>query len=303
MFMVEGMHPSLMARAATRSETNIRTAFLLNLLFTLVEVGGGVYTGSLAIVADALHDLGDSFSLGLAWFFERIAQKKRTPLFSYGYRRFSLLAALINALVLIGGSIVILAVAIPRLFSPEIPDAPGMLLLALLGIAVNGLAAYRMRGGGSLNEQVVAWHLIEDVLGWAAVLVASVVLLFWEVPWLDPALSILITLFVLGNVIRNLRRTLVIFLQGVPPSISIEAVEDAIAELTGVCGVHDTHIWSLDGEHNILTAHVVIDAASTPAAVREVKCRVKERAADLGISHATIEIEREGEVCVLSEEF
>lgn len=289
--------------AAIRSEANIRTAFFLNLAFTLVEVAGGVYTGSLAITADALHDLGDSFSLGLAWFFERIARKKPTPLFSYGYRRFSLLAAFINALVLIGGSVIILAAAVPRLFSAETPDASGMLLLSLLGIAVNGAAALRVRGGSTLNEQVVAWHLLEDVLGWAAVLVVSVVLLFRNIPWLDPALSIVITLFVLANVVRNLRRTLVIFLQGVPPSVSIEAVEEAIAALPGVCGVHDIHLWSLDGEHNILTAHVVIDAERPHEAGREVRCRVKERAAELGISHATIEIEQKGEVCVLPEFF
>jgi len=287
--------------AAGRSEKNIRAAFLLNLIFTIIEVAGGVYTGSLAITADALHDLGDSFSLGLAWFFERIAQKKPSPLFSYGYRRFSLLAALINALVLIGGSILILSAAVPRLFSPGIPDALGMLLLSLLGITVNGVAAYRMRGGKTLNEQVVAWHLLEDVLGWAAVLAVSIVLLFRDIPWLDPALSIMITLFVLWNVIRNLRRTLVIFLQGVPPSISIDAVEEALTALPGVCELHDTHIWSLDGEHNILTAHVVIDAGSAQEAIREIKCKVKERAAELGISHATIEIELEGEVCTLPE--
>ncbi len=289
--------------AAGRSEKNIRAAFLLNLLFTVIEVAGGLYTGSLAITADALHDLGDSFSLGLAWFFERIAQKKPSPLFSYGYRRFSLLAALINALVLIGGSILILSAAVPRLFYPVTPDARGMLLLSLLGITVNGVATYRMRGGKTLNEQVVAWHLLEDVLGWAAVLVVSIVLLFRDIPWLDPVLSIMITLFVLGNVLRNLRRMLVIFLQGVPPSISIDAVEEALTALPGVCELHDTHIWSLDGEHNILTAHVVIDAESSPEAIREIRCRVKERAASLGISHATIEIELQGEACVLPEEF
>jgi cobalt-zinc-cadmium efflux system protein len=289
--------------AAGRSEKSIRAVFLLNLLFTMIEAAGGLYTGSLTITADALHDLGDSFSLGLAWFFERIAQRKPSPLFSYGYRRFSLLAALINALVLIGGSILILSVAVPRLFSPVTPDAPGMLLLALLGITVNGAAAYRIQGGKTLNEQVVAWHLFEDVLGWVAVLVVSIVLLFQDIPWLDPALSILITLFVLWNVIGNLRRTLLIFLQGVPPSISIDAVEEALVALSGVCEVHDTHIWSLDGEHNILTAHVVVDAGSTSEAIREIKCRVKERAAALGISHATVEIELEGEGCMLPENY
>jgi len=286
---------------ATESEENIRIAFFLNLAFTVAEFAGGMAFSSLAITADALHDLGDSFSLGLAWFFERISARRPSPLFSYGYRRFSLLAAFLNGVILLVGGAVILWSAASRILTPVMPDAPGMLVFAVVGILVNGAAALRLRGGRSLNEQVVAWHLIEDLLGWAAILLVSLVLMVWDLPILDPAVSVLITLVVLVNVLRNLRRTVVIFLQGVPPSLSLQAVEERLGGLPGVRGVHDLHLWSLDGEHHILTAHVVIPEGTTEEEFIATKCRVRDAAMAMGISHATLEMERIGEACRLRE--
>ncbi|HMA05872.1 MAG TPA: cation diffusion facilitator family transporter [Methanomicrobiales archaeon] len=283
------------------SEGNIRVAFFLNLVFTVAEFAGGILFSSLAISADALHDLGDSFSLGLAWFFERLAGRKPSPFFSYGYRRFSLVAAFLNGVVLLAGGAVILWSAVPRLLSPVRPDAPGMFVFAIVGIVVNGAAALRLRKGHTLNEQTVAWHLVEDLLGWAAILAVSLALMIWDVPVLDPAVSILITLVVLVNVVRNLRRTVVIFLQGVPPSLSLEAVGDRLGRLPGVAGVHDLHLWSLDGEHHILTAHVIIPEETTGEESMAIKCRVKDAAMALGIQHATIEVEHPGESCRMRE--
>jgi cobalt-zinc-cadmium efflux system protein len=283
------------------SEKNIRIAFILNLLFTVAEYAGGLYLNSLAITADALHDLGDSFSLGLAWFFERLSGRKPTALFSYGYRRFSLVAAFMNGVVLFIGASLILWYAVPRLLSPVRPDAPGMLVFAVVGILVNGAAAFRLKRGHTLNEQTVAWHLVEDLLGWAAILFVSLALMVWDVPVLDPAASILITLVVLVNVVRNLRRTVVIFLQGVPPSLSLEGVEEHLLTLPGVTGVHDLHLWSLDGEHHILTAHVLIPEGTSREEAITIKCRVRDAATALGIQHATIEIEQMGEACRLRE--
>ena len=280
-----------------KSEGNIRIAFFLNLVFTVAEFAGGFLLNSLAITADALHDLGDSFSLGLAWIFERLARRSPSPLFSYGYRRFSLVAAFLNGMVLVVGGAVILWTAVPRILHPVRPDAPGMLLFAIAGVLVNGAAALRLRGGRTMNEQVVAWHLVEDLLGWAAILVVSLALMIFDLPVLDPAVSLLITLVVLVNVIRNLRRTVVIFLQGVPPSLSLQVVEEQLGRLPGVRGLHDLHLWSLDGEHHILTAHVMIPEDVSGEESVAIKCRVKDAAAALGISHATIEIEQPGEVC------
>jgi cobalt-zinc-cadmium efflux system protein len=286
---------------AGTSEANIRVAFFLNLGFTVAEFAAGLLFNSLAITADALHDLGDSFSLGLAWFFERLAGRRPSVLFSYGLRRFSLAAAFLNGVVLLAGGSVILWSAVPRILHPVRPDAPGMLLFAVVGVLVNGAAALRLRGGHSMNEQMVAWHLVEDLLGWAAILLVSLALMIWDLPVLDPAVSVLITLVVLVNVVRNLRRTVVIFLQGVPPSLSLQEVEDRLSRLPGVRGIHDLHLWSLDGEHHILTAHVLIAEGASGEESVAIKCRVKDAAAALGISHATIEIELIGEACSLRE--
>jgi cobalt-zinc-cadmium efflux system protein len=285
-----------------RSEENIRTAFVVNLLFTLVEFAGGILTNSLAITADALHDLGDSFALGLAWFFERIAARGKTPLFSYGYRRFSLVSALINALILIIGSVLILAMAVPRVFSPEPVNAGGMILFAILGILANGAAAYSVHRGKTMNETIVTWHLVEDVLGWVGILVVSSVLLVWDLPVLDPLFSLVLTVFILVNVVRNFRKTLIIFLQGVPPTITLKGVEDTLLRLPGVQGIHDTHLWSLDGEHHILTTHLVVGKECTSEEIRQVKCSAREKAMEMGISHATLEIEALGEACEMGEE-
>lgn len=200
-------------------EGNIKIAFFLNLFFTILEIIGGLWTNSMAILSDALHDLGDSISLGMAWYFEKYSQKGPDEFFSFGYARFSLLGALINSMVLIIGSILVLSRSIPRIFQPESVNAEGMLVFAILGIAINGLAAIRLRKGTSLNEKVVSWHLLEDVLGWIAVLAVSIALLFIDLPILDPILSILITLFVLFNVIKNIKAVMHVFLQGVPKNI------------------------------------------------------------------------------------
>ena len=285
-----------------RSEENIRTAFLLNLLFTLIEFAGGFLTNSLSITADALHDLGDSFALGLAWYFERIAGRGKTPLFSYGYRRFSLVSALLNAVILIAGSVLILAMAIPRILAPEPVNAEGMIFLAILGILANGAAAYRVHRGKTLNETMVTWHLVEDMLGWVGILVVSIVIMFRDLPVLDPIFSVVLTVFILVNVLRNFRKILVIFLQGVPPSITLRAVEDALLGLPGIQGVHDTHLWSLDGEHHILTTHLVVGKECTTEEIRQVKCAAREKATEMGISHATLEMEALGEACEMGEE-
>ncbi|WOF16157.1 cation transporter [Methanoplanus sp. FWC-SCC4] len=285
-----------------RAEENIRLAFFLNLIFTIIEFIGGFYTGSLAIIADAVHDMGDSFSLGLSWIFEHIAKEGRTERYSYGLKRLSLLSALINAVVLIIGSVFILSQAIPRLFVPGEPNAAGMFILAIFGVIINGAAAYRVYGGKSLNEKLVTWHLLEDFFGWMAVLIVSTIMYFWNLPVLDPILSIIITIFIFYNVVRNLKEVLVIFLQGVPREVSVTEVESALNNIQDITDVHDIHIWSLDGEHHIITLHVVIDKNCTFNDINRIKCSVKRTAKRLGIDHATIEIEKEGELCEMTED-
>jgi cobalt-zinc-cadmium efflux system protein len=277
--------------------SNLRLAFALNLGFAIVEIAGGLAINSFAVLSDALHDLGDSFSLGLAWYLGRYAQRERTERYSFGYRRFSLLGALINAVVLIVGSLAILSRAVPRLLNPQHPNAPGMLILAVVGITVNGIAALRLRHGATLNAQVVTWHLFEDVLGWIAVLVVGVTLLFADVPILDPILSILITVYVLYGVVQRTRTTLSLFLQAVPEAIDISAIEREIRSLPKVHSTHHTHVWSLDGEHHILTTHVVVGADVTREQVLQIKEKIRDLTSRMNLAHTTIEVEYEGQEC------
>jgi cobalt-zinc-cadmium efflux system protein len=199
--------------------------------------------------------------------------------------------------VLIVGSVLVLSEAIPRLLNPESPNAAGMIVFALGGILANGLAVLRLRGGKSLNARVVAWHLLEDVLGWTAVLIVSLILLLWDVPILDPILSILITLYILYNVIQNLRRTLRLFLQAVPEGMELEQIENRLLALEPVCSIHHTHVWSLDGEHHVLTTHVVVEEGTSRKTIQELKRSIHALSAEYDLVHTTVEVEYADEDC------
>ncbi len=288
------------AHATYHSGKNLRLAFFLNLGFTLLEFFGGLYTNSVAILSDALHDLGDSLSLGLAWCLDGKAKHGATEQFTYGYRRFSLLGALINGLVLVAGSVVIVTEAIRRIQSPEPADARGMVLFALIGIAVNGYAAWKVHRGKSINEKMVSWHLLEDVLGWVAVLMVAIVLLFQDIQWLDPALSLAITLFILFNVLKRLRDTVFVFLQGKPTGVDLETIKNRILNLDRVGSLHHTHLWTLDGEHHVFSTHIKLKDISRFEEIIDVKKQIKDLLRDYNFSHYTIETELEEEWCDLA---
>ena len=275
--------------------SRIGVAFWLNLAFALLEIAGGLWTNSVAVLSDALHDFGDSVALGLTWHFARLSKRKGDETFTFGYRRFSLLGALVMSFVLFAGGVVVLSRAVERLMAPVASNATGMIYLAVAGIAINGIAALRTHGGRSLSERVVTWHFVEDVLGWLAVLVAGIVMSFTDLRILDPVLSILITLYVLWNVGRRLKDTLVILLQGAPPDVSVEQVEELIRAMPGVCDVHHTHIWTQDGERHVLTTHVVADEGTSLGDTGDLRRRIRESLEPLGILHATIEVERESD--------
>lgn len=271
-------------------------AFLLNLGFTVFEIIGGLLTNSVAILSDAVHDAGDSASLGLAWYLQRIASRESDTNFTYGYKRFSALGALITGLLLVAGLGFVLFNAIPRLAYPQPVHGAGMMGIAVVGIIFNGAAAWRLRGGTSLNERVAAWHLLEDVLGWVAVLVGSVFVIVWNLPIVDPILSILISLFVLWNVLKNLKQVLAVFLQRAPPGFNTTQFIQSIEAFPKVKGVHHIHVWTLDGEHHVLTTHIVMDPSANRDEVAATKCRVRALVSH-DFDHVTIDVELEGEPC------
>ena len=270
---------------------NIRVAFFLNFFFTIIEFVGGMLTNSMAIISDAVHDLGDSVTLGLSWYFQKLSKKPGDKAYTYGYKRFSLLGAIVNSVILLVGSVVILINAIPRLLHPEQPDTGGMLLLAVLGVIINGLAMLRLRRGHSLNERVVSLHLLEDVLGWVAVLIGALVMHFVDAPVIDPLLSVAITLFILYNVYRNMRQGFRIILQGSPVSFDMEEAKRVVSALDGVRRAEHLHAWSVDGEYNVLTMHVVVDREMTMREQQQLKQRIRAALNHMGVQHATIELE------------
>ncbi|MAK65596.1 MULTISPECIES: cation diffusion facilitator family transporter [Methylophaga] len=280
------------------SGNRIATAFFLNVSFTIIEFIGGWLTNSTAIMADAVHDLGDSLSIGSAWFLNRAGNKSADSVFTYGYRRLSLFGALINGLVLIAGSIWVLTQAVPRLADPVMPVTEGMLALALLGVTVNGFAAYRLSKGTSLNEKILNWHLLEDVLGWLAVLIISIILQFADWPILDPLLSIGFTLFILFNVVRNLWVTGKLFFQAVPDKALHDEIKKSLVSIEGVNEVHHLHLWSLDGEHHVLTAHLTLDNDIVSSEnYMAMKQTVAEILSQYDLEHTTIELELNQERC------
>jgi cobalt-zinc-cadmium efflux system protein len=279
------------------SSSNIKIAFFLNISFTVIEIISGILFNSMAILSDALHDLGDSFSLGLAWWMQVFSKKESNELFSYGYRRYSLLSALINALVLVAGSVVIIYHAVPRLLSPEATNAQGMIGIAVLGIIVNGVAVIKSKGGKALNEQVISWHLLEDVFGWIAVLVVGIIMYFKEWYILDPLISIGITLFILFNILKKLKDTILVFLQTVPKEMDLEKIINSFLAIDQVIDTHHTHIWSLDSEYHVLTTHLVVEENVTLEEYNLIKQKVRESCKEFNIEHLTIQIDHESDLC------
>jgi len=279
------------------SSNRIGWAFFLNVSFTIVEFVGGWLTNSTAIMADAVHDLGDSLSIGLAWLLNKLGDKGADSTYTYGYHRFSLLGALINGAVLVAGSIWIFSEAIPRLSNPEMPNAQGMLVLAILGVAVNGYAAFKLSKGKTLNEQILNWHLLEDVLGWVAVLIVAIVLLFVDWPILDPILSIGFTLFILFNVGKNIVVTVRLFLQATPDKGMHDKIYQELSTLQKVQEIHHLHLWSLDGEHNVLTAHLVLNSVVDQESQIRLKAEIAEKLSHFQLAHTTIEFELLDEGC------
>ena len=279
------------------SDSNLKLAFFMNLGFTIVELLGGLWTNSVAILSDAVHDLGDSMSLGLAWYFNRLSKQGRTATDTYGYRRYSLLGGLITGLVLVAGIGFVLWHAIARLGSPEPVYAPGMLAIAVVGVIVNGAAALRVRRGVSLTERVVSWHLLEDTLGWVAVLIGALVMYFWEVPWVDPLLSIAIGLFVLWNVGKNLREVFDVFIQKAPKSFDLHSFEEQMLRHPKVVSVHHTHSWSVDGNTHVLTTHLVMQRDTTRQQIVDAKQHLLSLLGAGAFAHITIDVELEGEEC------
>ncbi len=278
-----------------QTQNNIAIAFYLNLSFTLIEIVGGIFTNSIAIQSDALHDIGDSVSLGLAWYFQKLSSKSENNLFTYGYKRFNTLGAVITGVILAAGSVYILMESIPRFFKPESVQSEGMIGLAILGVIVNSAAVWRLKkGGNSLNEKMLFWHLMEDVLGWIAVLVGSIIMYLYQIYWIDPLLSVLITVYILYNVVKNLKKAILIMLEATPDNVRVHNVTELIETFEDVKKAYHIHVWTLDGENHLLTAHIVVNKHKTMEDIKPLRQNITNQLEEkLGLGHVTLEFEME----------
>lgn len=281
------------------STSNITVAFWLNLAFTIFEIVGGILTNSIAVLSDAVHDLGDSISLLFSLIMEKISKRSKDERLTFGYKRYSILGAFFSALVLIVGSTFIIYNAVNRIFTVEEVNAKGMLIMSLFGIAFNGLAVFRLRKDETLNAKVVYMHLMEDVLGWVSILVVSIIMIFIDLPILDPILSIVIAVFVLSRIIPTFMKIGRIFLQYKPDGFEITEIKQTIESLDEIEEVHDIHLWSLDGTQHIFSCHLVVRDEFNCDAAYTLKKSVRHILIEMGIEHSTLELEtpKEAENC------
>ncbi|MBR2846639.1 MAG: cation transporter [Clostridia bacterium] len=275
-----------------KKEHNILVAFILNLVFSVFEFFGGVFTGSVAIMSDALHDAGDAASIGISYFLEKKSKKGPDETYTYGYMRYSVIGSVITTLVLLVGSAVVIYNAVKRIISPIPINYDGMIVFALVGAAVNFVAAYVTRHGDSLNQRAVNLHMLEDVLGWIVVLVGAVIMRFTDISVIDPVMSVAVAVFIFINAIKNLKEAVDLFLEKTPAGIDVHELEEHISEIEGVKGVHHIHVWSMDGHNNYATMHVV-----TNEDAHEIKEKIRAELKEHGVGHATLELEGENEHC------
>ncbi len=277
---------------APTSTVRILVAFLLNLCFSVFELIGGIFTGSVAILSDALHDLGDAAGIGCSFFLERKSRRAPDATHTYGYARYSVLGGLITTVILLTGSCIVIYHAVLRLLAPTPIHYDGMLIFAIVGVIVNLAAAIFTRDGHSLNQRAVNLHMLEDVLGWVVVLVGALVMRFTDWVFLDPLMSVGVAVFILIHAMGNLKEIAHLFLEKTPDGISVEELSHHLTELEGVVSVHHIHVRSLDGNRHYATLHAVVE--SDPAAA---KAAIRAELAAHGIAHATIETESPDEVC------
>lgn len=233
-------------------------AFLLNACFAIIELIFGVLFNSSAVLADAVHDAGDAVAIGLSAFLETFSNRKEDQHYTLGYKRFSLLGAMITAVILITGSIFVLTENIPRLLQPEPVNHQGMLVLGIVAILINLLASLVVRGGHTRNESILSLHFLEDILGWLAVIIVAIILNFTDWYFLDPVLSLGISLFILSKALPKFWSNLKIFLAAVPEEINLAQLEEEIKSVDNVLSLNQLNIWSMDGLENNAILHICI---------------------------------------------
>ena len=275
-----------------KTEKNILIAFILNSIFSIFELAGGFFTGSVAIMSDSLHDLGDAISIGLSYFLEKKSKKQPDEKYTFGYLRYSVLGSVFTTLILLLGSLLVIINAVTKIIHPVAIKYNGMMIFAVFGVIVNLCAAIMTKEGDSLNQKAVNLHMLEDTLGWIIVLIGAVIMRFTNIAIIDPLMSIGVSVFIIINAIKNLKEALSLFLEKKPRGVNLEEIKKHVMKIQGVLDVHHVHLWSMDGNNNYATMHIV-----TNEFAHDIKEKIRQELKEHGICHVTLELETENEKC------
>ena len=263
-------------------------AFFLNLSFAIVEfIAGGVF-GSSAVLADSVHDLGDAIAIGLSAFLETISNREEDSHYTLGYKRFSLLGALITAVILMTGSVLVILENITKMFHPQPVNDKGILWLGIIAVTINVLASLVVRKGKTKNESILSLHFLEDTLGWLAVILMAIILRFTDWYILDPLLSLVISFFILSKAIPRFWSTLKIFLDAVPAGVDIEQVKKDLEQLDHVASVNQLNLWTMDGLEKNAIVHVCLKEIGQ---MENCKESIRNLLKDCGFQNITIEVD------------
>ena len=270
------------------AKKSIWLAFFLNLSFAIVEfIAGGVF-GSSTVLADSVHDLGDAIAIGLSAYLETISNREEDSHYTLGYKRFSLLGALITAVILITGSVLVILENITKIFHLQPINDKGILWLGIIAISVNVLASLVIRKGQTKSESILSLHFLEDILGWLAVILMAIILRFTDWYILDPLLSLVISFFILSKAIPRFWSTLKIFLDAVPEGVDIKQVKSRLEQLDYVASVNQLNLWTMDGLEKNAIIHVCLEGVKHMEVCKE---SIRDLLKDCGFQNITIEVD------------
>ncbi|MBZ2152286.1 cation diffusion facilitator family transporter [Streptococcus cristatus] len=269
-----------------KSSKNMTIAFLLNFSFAIIEFIFGLLFHSSAVLADAIHDTGDALAIGLSTLFEKISARKEDRNYTLGYKRYSLLGALLTSVILLVGSTLVIVENVPKLFAPERVNYDGMLVLGIAAIVVNIAASRVVSHGHSHNESILSLHFLEDILGWIAVIVVSLILRFTDWYFLDPMLSLFIAGFILSQALPKFWENIQIFLDHVPSDVDLSQLYREIAALENVRAITQLNVWTTDGLEKFAMLHICLE---NPNLLAETQAVLRQKLLAYGIAKVTIQ--------------
>ena len=285
-----------------KSSKNMTIAFLLNFSFAIIEFIFGLLFHSSAVLADAIHDTGDALAIGLSTLFEKISTRKEDRNYTLGYKRYSLLGALLTSVILLIGSTLVIVENVPKLFAPEKVNYDGMLVLGIVAIVVNTAASRVVSHGHSHNESILSLHFLEDILGWLAVILVSLILRFTDWYFLDPLLSLVIAGFILSKALPKFWENIQIFLDHVPSDVDLSQLYQEIAALENVRAITQLNVWTTDGLEKFAMLHICLE---NPNLLAETQAVLRQRLLAYGIAKVTIQtdesLQEHQEYCISKE--